>query len=201
VRPAARTLALVATLVAALNGCTAGGPASAGTSPAPTDTASAIASISPGPATPIPSLPAWQTETLTDVQTGQLVQLSSYRGRILLLEGMATWCPPCLEQQDQGVVALKQLTGTDVAYVSIDVDPRETSDVLRAYADRHHFGWPFLVASPAFLRELSDQFGISVLNPPSTPVIVVGRDGVGHLTEVGIKSAARLVQLAKAVGA
>jgi hypothetical protein len=32
-------------------------------------------------------------------------------------------------------------------------------------------------------------------------VIVIGRDGVGHLTEVGIKSAARLVQLAEALGA
>jgi cytochrome oxidase Cu insertion factor (SCO1/SenC/PrrC family) len=186
------------TLVAALGSCTAGGPATAPASSAPTDSASTSPS---GASTPIPSLPAWQTETLTDVQTGQLVQLSSYRGRILFLEGMATWCPPCLEQQDQGVVALKELTGSDVAYVSIDVDPRETTDVLSAYADRHHFGWPFLVASPAFLRELSDQFGISVLNPPSTPVIVIGRDGVGHLTEVGIKSAARLVQLAKAVGA
>jgi len=194
--------------VAALAGCSVGaggGPATDGPSGAPTATPPAAAT--PGAsevrtaATEVPSdAPAWAVETLTDVRAGSSLRLVDLRGRVVFVEGMATWCPPCLDQQREARAALAQLDPAEVVYLSVDVDPREQAPTLAAYAGRHGFDWQFVVATPAFLRLLAGQFGVTVLNPPSTPVLVIDRSGHGTLTEVGIKKADRLVGLARQVG-
>lgn len=145
-------------------------------------------------------MPAWLAEPLVDVRTGLPVRLGDLTGHVIFVEGMATWCPPCLEQQHQAASALSQLQGGVVVYVSVDIDPREPAATLRAYVDQNHFGWQFLVATPAFLRELSEAFGATVLSPPATPIVVVDVNGRATLTELGIKSASRLVELAHALG-
>jgi cytochrome oxidase Cu insertion factor (SCO1/SenC/PrrC family) len=143
----------------------------------------------------------WRAEALVDVRTGSSIRLVDLQGRIVFLEGMATWCPPCLEQQREAEQALRQLDPETVVYLSVDIDPRESDRVLRDYVARHRFTWSFVVGSPAFLRELAEAFGTTILNPPATPVVLIDATGHGTLTEVGIKHAARLIQLATTAGA
>lgn len=134
---------------------------------------------------------------LTDVRTGATLQIADFAGRVVLIEGMATWCPPCLVQQTQAAGALAELDATKVVYISIDIDPREPAATLSDYADRNHFPWAFATGSPEFLRELAKAFGDGVLNPPATPMIVVDGQGTPTLVEFGIKQASRIVELAR----
>ncbi len=165
-------------------------------------TATAVAgSPAPPPLLTATSGPPWLAEPLVDVRTGAQVRLGDLAGHVVFVEGMATWCPPCLEQQHEAASALAQLQSEAVVYVSVDIDPREPVATLRDYVDRNHFGWRFLVATPAFLRELAEAFGATILSPPATPIVVVDATGNAMLTEVGIKRASRLVQLAHALGA
>jgi hypothetical protein len=48
---------------------------------------------------------------------------------------------------------------------------------------------------------MSDDLGDVVLDPPATPIVVVGTDGSVTLAELGIKSSDRLVALVQAHGA
>jgi thiol-disulfide isomerase/thioredoxin len=196
----------IAGLVAAgIAGCSAVPAASTTTvslgSPSPIATGAPPTTPAASPTLSTAGGPAWLSEPLTDVRTGLPVRLADLAGRIVFVEGMATWCPPCLEQQHEAAIALGQLPGEAVVYVSIDIDPREPLATLRDYVDRNGFGWQFLVASPAFLRELADTFGATILSPPATPIVVIDAAGHATLTEIGIKRASRLVELARALGA
>ncbi len=193
------------TLVACGGGSGAPQPTS---SSAPTGVSIAPPPVSPSstssaPASTAATAPpaAWATETLTDVRTGDEFTLADLAGSVVLLEGMATWCPPCLEQQRQAELALTRLDPAKVRYISLDVDPRENADTLARYADQHGFAWTFAVAEPALLRELSEAFGDPVLTPPVTPVVVIGPDGSATLADLGIKDANQLIELAGSAGA
>jgi thiol-disulfide isomerase/thioredoxin len=57
----------------------------------------------PAPApTPSPTAAsAWMDIVeLTDVATGQTFKLSDFKGKPVLLESFAVWCPTCLRQQE-----------------------------------------------------------------------------------------------------
>jgi len=152
-------------------------------------------------ARPSASPRAWQTVPITDVRTGAAFQFTDFADRVVIVESMATWCPPCREQQLQAQLALRRVDAGSVVYVSLDVDPRESPETLRAYAERNRFDWTFAVGTPELLRLLSEDLGDVVLAPPATPVVVIGTDGSITSTELGIKSSDRLVALAKAHGA
>ena len=55
---------------------------------------------------------------------GKAIRLSAFRGKVLLLNFWATWCPPCVEEMPSLVEMQKKLKGTDVTVlaVSLDVD-------------------------------------------------------------------------------
>lgn len=143
----------------------------------------------------------WRTAVLTDVRTGVETHLADLAGKIVFVEGVATWCPPCLEQQLEARAALAVLDPARVVWVSLDVDPSEDATTLLRYAQSHDFPWTFAVATPELLRYLATRFGDRVLAPPDTPVIVLAPDGTATLTEHGIKHADRIIELARARGA
>src|SRR5205814_76346 len=142
----------------------------------------------------------WARLGIVDVRTGATFNVADFAGKVIFVESMATWCPPCLEQQRQMQAALVGLDPTRIAFVSLDVDPRESLETLRRYADRYGFSWTFALGSPQFLRELAADFGEQVLNPPATPLVVIATDGSASLTEFGIKGATRLAELARTAG-
>jgi cytochrome oxidase Cu insertion factor (SCO1/SenC/PrrC family) len=135
---------------------------------------SADAEASPGGAT---RAEAWRTATLTDVLTGEDFRIADLRGKVVAIETMAIWCINCRVQQTAVVDALDELDSPDVIYVSLDVDPNERAGDLAEYARQFGFDWRFAIASPDVARSLAMTFGDQVLSPPSTPLIVLGRDG------------------------
>jgi len=113
---------------------------------------------------------------LTDVRSGEsftLAELAATDGPVLL-ETMAIWCLNCRAQQMQ--VSAAHETGSFTS-VSLDVDLSEAPDDLAAYADREGFDWHFAMADASLYRLLQERFGVAVTNPPSTPLIVIERDG------------------------
>jgi phage tail sheath gpL-like len=81
------------------------------------------------------------------------------------------------------------------------VDRSERAEDLAAYSRTHGFDFTYAVTPTEVAQALAAEFGDLVLNPPATPVIVVGTDGTVTLTPFGHKGVDTILQLASAHGA
>jgi thiol-disulfide isomerase/thioredoxin len=59
-----------------------------------------------------------------DLRTGQPTDLADYRGKVVLVNVWATWCPPCRVEMPSMQRLYQKLAGTDfrIAAVSVDGD-------------------------------------------------------------------------------
>ncbi len=137
--------------------------------------------------------PAWFGAALTNVRSGESFTLSDFKGKVVLVETLAMWCPSCKRQQIQ-VKALHEALGMDGDLVSIglDIDPNENAADLKAYTEANGFDWIYAVAPAEVAREIGALYGDQFLNPPSTPILIIDRHGEAHPMPFGIKSAADL---------
>ncbi len=137
----------------------------------------------------------WMAVSLTNVVTGQQFRLSDFHGKVVLIEPMAVWCTKCraLQQEIRSVRQQLGAQAADLITVSIDVDPNEDEKYLKAYVDQVGHDWAFAIAPAGFSRELAAAYGNQVLNPPSTPLLVIDRAGAALLLPFGPKSAADLL--------
>lgn len=139
--------------------------------------------------------PAWFGMTLTNVRTGEAFTLNDHNGKVILVENLAMWCSNCKKQQTQVKQLHELLAGRgDFLSIGLDIDTNENASDLKAYIDNNGFDWTYAVASPEIAREISNLYGAQFLNPPSTPILIIDRDGVVHPMPFGIKSADDLYQ-------
>ena len=188
------SLAALAVVVAA---CASAGGAG------PSQTATPTSALPPtaAPATPPVIDAAWAQAELTDVVTGESFRIAGLAGKAVIVETMAIWCTNCLAQQGDVYRALGDLDSDRVAYVLLDVDPNETAPALAEYRTRNGFTGTYAIAGRETARALADEYGDQVLNPPSTPMILIGTDGRITLTDFGHKSSETIVQLVRDHGA
>jgi cytochrome oxidase Cu insertion factor (SCO1/SenC/PrrC family) len=135
-------------------------------------------------------LPDWYNWEFTDVNSGAVMRVADFQGKVVLVETLAMWCSNCYRQQ-QEVLRLHGLLGErdDFLSLGIDIDPNEDSQALSAYTAENGFDWVYTVASPEVIEEISVLYGVQYLNPPSTPMLIIDRSGEAHLLPFGIKSA------------
>lgn len=102
-------------------------------------------------------------------QDGAEVTLGSLRGKVVAVTFIYTWCPDvCPMLTDKMARVQDQLGadfGTEVAFVSITVDPeRDTPEALKEYAAAFEAdlgGWHFLTGTPAAVREVAQRYGVA----------------------------------------
>lgn len=104
-------------------------------------------------------------------QDGQPVDLARFRGRPLVLNFWATWCPPCIEEMPALSRLQPQLTRADIHLLGIAVD--SASNVAQ-FARKQPVSYPLLIAGASgleLLKLLGDEAGAL----PFT--VVIGADG------------------------
>ncbi len=135
----------------------------------------------------------WYAWDLTDINSGSVFKVADQQGKVVLVETMAIWCSNCLKQQKE-VARLHDLLGGREDFVSlgVNIDPNEDADYLRSYTQDNGFDWLYVVAAPELIDRISTLYGVQYLNPPSTPMLIIDRQGVAHQLPFGIKSAEEL---------
>jgi thiol-disulfide isomerase/thioredoxin len=82
-------------------------------------------------ATPLPT-----TDLAFEGPDGQPTTLSAFRGKTLLVNLWATWCPPCLKEMPALDALQSGLGGPDFAVVAINIDTRNLDKPRAWLADR-----------------------------------------------------------------
>ena len=91
---------------------------------------------------------------------GQVFSTADWRGRVILVDFWATWCPPCMAELPRLKKAYAEFhpKGLEVIGVSSDHDPNNFRAFLR---DNKDMPWPQLIDPAAKERHpLIDRFGI-----------------------------------------
>ena len=98
--------------------------------------------------------------TLASVQ-GPEIDLSHYRGKVVLLDFWATWCPPCRKglPELKETFARLQPKGLEIVGISFDTDLVK----LRQFLTREGMGWPQHCPGTGWESGLADRFGITSL--------------------------------------
>lgn len=141
------------------------------------------------------SLQAWVGREAPDLDLtaidGSRWRLSELRGRRVILDFWATWCPPCVQEIPHFTELRRSLPTNEVVLLGISAEDRA---VLRPFVGAHRVNYPIISAGPSELPEPFDS--ISAL--PTTVFL----DAEGRIRQVlvGGQSLARLRQEALAQG-
>jgi thiol-disulfide isomerase/thioredoxin len=102
---------------------------------------------------------------------GKSVDLAKLRGKVVLVDFWATWCPPCRGEVPNVVAAYQKYhaQGFEIVGVSLDQD----KDALLAFTKDNGMVWPQYFDGKGWDNEISKGFGID-----SIPAMwLVGKDG------------------------
>jgi thiol-disulfide isomerase/thioredoxin len=115
----------------------------------------------------------WRDVTLVD---GRTLAASDLRGRPVVVEFWASWCPFCMRQNPllQQLYEAYGSRGLQVLTFSIDKDPAKA----RAYMAEHRYTFPAAMAESHVARQFEPRKGLPEL-------FVVGADGRIAVRESG----------------
>jgi thiol-disulfide isomerase/thioredoxin len=76
-----------------------------------------------------------------DVDSGSSSYLSDYRGKVVVLDLFATWCPPCKEALPYLREIYTENSNNDVQIISIDIDNTESQSVVSQFREDENMDW------------------------------------------------------------
>jgi len=96
-------------------------------------------------ATPAPDF------TVTDLQ-GKSLSLASYKGKILVLNFWATWCPPCRREIPDFIEVYREYRDKGMEILGVSVD-ETTAEALLEWTKRTGINYPIALATPEIVRD------------------------------------------------
>jgi peroxiredoxin len=111
--------------------------------------------------------------TLTSIE-GEEITLSKLKGRVVLIDFWATWCPPCRNS----IPLFSKLYNEyhDQGFSVLGISSEEKA-VLIQYRDEHRVPYPILLGT----KEVFRMYGVSAI----PKIIILDKKGVVRKTQVG----------------
>lgn len=116
---------------------------------------------------------------------GDNVKLSDYKGKVIVLNFFATWCPPCKAELPGFVKMVNEYNGKDVVFVFIDVG--EGEETVKSFLAANNYNFTPLMDYDSKVSGMYDVRGI-----PTT--FIINKDfniinqHVGFMDETTLKN-------------
>jgi cytochrome c-type biogenesis protein len=127
---------------------------------------------------------------MTDVD-GNEFSLSDHRGKVVILEFMATWCSDC-KKMTKEMKEVYSHYGNDVIMISLDIDKEETPELLESYANENGAKWIF--AFPKDINSILTTFNVHEI-PKS---LIIDEDGYTTFEIIGSHPSGELIKKVEA---
>ncbi|MCK5420235.1 MAG: TlpA family protein disulfide reductase [Desulfobacterales bacterium] len=101
---------------------------------------------------------------------GRMVSLTDYKGKVVLLNIWATWCPPCVEEMPSMEKLYQELQGEGFEILAVSIDESGAQDML-PFMKKHKLSFPALIDSKGTLKGLYQTTGV----PES---FIIDKDGI-----------------------
>lgn len=100
---------------------------------------------------------------------GNLHNLTTMQGKVVIIDLMATWCVPCIAQMKHLNEVRDAYAEEDVMILSIDTDRSETMDELQRWMVQNDARWPYAIDNDNVARKLGLRIlpKIVIISPDS----------------------------------
>ena len=140
-----------------------------------------------------PSPPAWPADGVArlfaarlDDSSGKVQPIAQWRGKTLVVNFWASWCPPCREEMPIFSRLHAKYAAKGVQFVGIALD---TADNVSRYSQQQTVGYPLLIGG-ASGSKLAQQLGDASVALPYT--VVLNAAGEVRLARLGRVSESEL---------
>jgi len=119
--------------------------------------------------------PAWKLQDLA----GKTVSSEDFKGKVVVVDFWATWCPPCREEIPGYIELQKQYGPEGLVIVGISLD-QQGPDVVKPFAAKYGINYPLVMGDEKVVADFGGVEGI-----PTT--FLIDRNGVIRDRKVGME--------------
>jgi peroxiredoxin len=101
---------------------------------------------------------------------GKMVSLADFKGKVVLLNIWATWCPPCVAEMPSMETLYQELKDEDFEIIAVSID-ESGSDVVAPFMKKHKLSFPALTDTQGTTKNLYQTTGV----PES---FIIDKDGI-----------------------
>jgi peroxiredoxin len=101
---------------------------------------------------------------------GKMVSLDDYKGKVVLLNIWATWCPPCVEEMPSMEKLYQELKGENFEILAVSIDVLGAKEVI-PFMKKYKLSFPALTDSKGAIKSLYQTTGV----PES---FIINKDGI-----------------------
>ena len=101
---------------------------------------------------------------------GETVNLTKLKGKVLVVNFWATWCPPCLDEIPELVRFQDEFARRGVQVIGIDFMEQPNRERLQTFIKKHEMNYPVVFGKPSEMQVVARAMG-GVFGLPVTKVV------------------------------